>query len=204
MTTINPSVQVQGPYTGSSSSTAKLPFTGKLSLRDAIQRGLNFNLGATNLNRTVLQAQGQSEIARSALLPNVSGYLAESLQQANLAAEGLRIHIPIPGFNFPTIVGPYNNIDLRGSVSQSVLDLTAWNNFRASSESVHAAQLSARDARRRRRPRGLRRLSPDHRHQGARRIRPSAARHRQPLYSSRRSRSVLSASRPRLTWIAAR
>ena len=147
MTTINPSVQVQGPYTGSSSSTAKLPFTGKLSLRDAIQRGLNFNLGAANLNRAALQAQGQSEIARSALLPNVSGYLAENLAQTNLAAEGLRIHIPIPGFNFPTIVGPYNNIDLRGSVSQSVLDLTAWNNFRASSESVHAAQLTARDAR---------------------------------------------------------
>ena len=80
------------------------------------------------------QAQGQSEIARSALLPNVSGYLAETLQQANLAAEGLRIHIPIPGFNFPTIVGPYNNIDLRGNVTQSVVDLTAWDNFRASSE----------------------------------------------------------------------
>ena len=147
VTTINPSVQVQGPYAGSSSSTAKLPFAGKLSLRDAIQRGLNFNLGAANLNRAALQAQGQSEIARSALLPNVSGYLAENLAQTNLAAEGLRIHIPIPGFNFPTIVGPYNNIDLRGSVSQSVLDLTAWNNFRASSESVHAAQLTARDAR---------------------------------------------------------
>jgi outer membrane protein TolC len=147
VTTINPSVQVQGPYTGSASSTAKLPFAGKLSLRDAIQRGLNFNLGAANLNRATLQAQGQSEIARSALLPNVSGYLAESLQQANLAAEGLRIHIPIPGFNFPTIVGPYNNIDLRGNVTQSVVDLTAWNNFRASSEQVHAAQLSVRDAR---------------------------------------------------------
>src|SRR5208283_5432601 len=34
-----------------------------------------------------------------------------------------------------------------GSVTQSVLDLTAWNNFRASNEEVHAAQLSARDAR---------------------------------------------------------
>jgi outer membrane protein TolC len=147
VTTINPSVQVQGSYSGSTSSTAKLPFTGKLSLRDAIERGLNFNLGSANLNRAVSQAQGQSEIARSALLPNVSGYLAESLQQANLAAEGLRIHIPIPGFNFPTIVGPYNNIDLRGSVSQSVVDLTAWNNFRASSEAIHAAQFSARDAR---------------------------------------------------------
>ena len=147
VTTINPSVQIQGPFTGSSSSTAKLPFNGKLSLRDAIERGLNLNLGATNFNRTVRQAQGQSEIARSALLPNVSGYLAESLQQANLAAEGLRIHIPIPGFSFPTIVGPYNNIDLRGNVTQSVVDLTAWDNFRASSDEVHAAQFSARDAR---------------------------------------------------------
>jgi len=147
VTTINPSVQVQGPYTGSASSTAKLPFRGKLSLQDAIARGLNYNLGSANLNRVVVQAQGQNQVARSALLPNVSGYLAENLAQTNLAAEGFRVHIPIPGFNFPTIVGPYNNIDLRGNVTQSILDLTAWNNFRASSDQVHAAQLSARDAR---------------------------------------------------------
>jgi outer membrane protein TolC len=147
VTTINPSVQVQGPYTGSSSSTAAQPFTGQLSLRDAIQRGLNYNLGATQLNRAVRQAQGQSQIARSALLPNVSGYLAESLQQTNLAAEGFRIHIPIPGFTFPTLIGPYNNIDLRGNVSQSIVDLTAINNYRSSNELYHAAQFSARDAR---------------------------------------------------------
>src|SRR5476649_2294226 len=36
VTTINPSVQVQGPYIGSSTSTANHPFSGKLSLRDAI------------------------------------------------------------------------------------------------------------------------------------------------------------------------
>jgi outer membrane protein TolC len=124
-----------------------MPFAGKLSLRDAIQRGLSYNLGATQLNRTVRQAQGQSQIARSALLPNVSGYLAESLQQTNLAAEGLRIHIPIPGFSFPTIIGPYNNIDLRGNVSQSVVDLTAINNYRSSKELYHAAEFTARDAR---------------------------------------------------------
>ena len=147
VTTINPSVQIQGPYTGSSAGTAKLPFSGKLSLRDAIERGLSYNLGAANLNNAVRQAQGQSQIARSALLPNVSGYLSETLQQTNLAAQGLRIHIPIPGFSFPTIVGPYNNIDLRGSVSQSVVDLTAWNNYRSSSEIYNAAQFSARDAR---------------------------------------------------------
>ena len=147
VTTINPSVQVQGPYAGSAAGTAARPFSGKLSLRDAIDRGLSYNLGAANLNRSVRQAQGQSQIARSALLPNISGYLAENLQQTNLAAEGVRVHIPIPGFSFPTIVGPYNNIDLRGSVTQSIVDLTAWNNYRASSETVHAAQFSARDAR---------------------------------------------------------
>jgi len=147
VSTINPSVQVQGAYGGSSSSMGAMPFSGKLSLRDAIQRGLTYNLGATGLNRAVRQAQGQTQIARSSLLPNVSGYLAENLTQVNLAAEGFRIHIPIPGFTFPTIVGPYNNIDLRGSVSQSVLDLTAINNYRASKEGYHAAQFTARDAR---------------------------------------------------------
>ena len=144
VTTINPSVQVQGPYTG---STATHSFSGKLSLRDAIDRGLSYNLGASNLNNAVRQAQGQNQVVRSALLPNVSGYLAENLAQTNLAAQGLRVHIPIPGFNFPTIVGPYNNIDLRGNVTQSVFDLTAWNNYRSSSDTVHAAQFSARDAR---------------------------------------------------------
>jgi outer membrane protein TolC len=147
VTTINPSVQVQGPYAGSSSNSAARPFSGKLSLRDAIDRGLNYNLGAANLNHAVRQAEGQSQVARSTLLPNVSGDLAENLAQTNLAAEGVRVHIPIPGFSFPTLVGPYNNIDLRGNVTQSVVDLTAINNYRSSKESVHAAQFSARDAR---------------------------------------------------------
>src|SRR5665213_873498 len=41
--TINPSIQPQGPYAGSANSTAKMPFSGKLSLRDAIARGLEYN-----------------------------------------------------------------------------------------------------------------------------------------------------------------
>jgi len=72
--TINPSVQVQGPYTGGASSTATMPFSGKLSLREAIARGLDYNLGAVGQSNAVRQAQGQSQVARSALLVNVSGY----------------------------------------------------------------------------------------------------------------------------------
>lgn len=147
VTTINPSVQATGPYAGSSASTAKRPFSGKLPLREALERGLNYNLGAANQNNAVRQAQGQSQVARSALLPNVSGYLAETIQQTNLAAEGVKVRIPIAGFSFPTIVGPFNNIDLRGSVTQSVMDLTAWNNYRSSKDVYSAARFSAGDAR---------------------------------------------------------
>ena len=143
--TINPTVQTQGPYTGSASSTAKLPFSGKLSLREAIARGLSYNLGAVGQSNAVRLAQGQNQIARSALLPNASGYLAETLQQISLTAEGLRIKIP--GFTIPPTIGPFNNIDLRGSLSQSIVDLSAWNNYRSSRDILHASQFAARDAR---------------------------------------------------------
>jgi outer membrane protein TolC len=143
--TINPTVQVQGPYTGSASSMAKLPFSGKLSLREAIARGLNYNLGAVGESHAVRQAEGQSQVARSALLPNVNGYLAETLQQISLTAEGLRF--TIPGFSIPPTIGPFNNIDLRGSLSQSIVDLTAWNNYRSSKDVYRARKFAARDAR---------------------------------------------------------
>jgi len=143
--TINPTVQVQGPFTGSASSMAKMPFSGKLSLREAIARGLDYNLGAVGQSNAVRQAVGQSQIARSALLPNANGYLAETLQQISLGAEGLRFKIP--GFTIPPTIGPFNNIDLRGSLTQSVIDLSAWNNYRSSRDIVRASQFAARDVR---------------------------------------------------------
>ena len=143
--TINPTVQVQGPYSGSASSTAKLPFSGKLSLREAIARGLNYNLGSVGQGNAVRLAEGQSQVARSALLPNVSGYLAETIQQISLQAEGFRF--TIPGFAIPATIGPFNNIDMRGSVSQSIVDLTAWNNYRSSREVYRASRFAAQDAR---------------------------------------------------------
>src|ERR1039458_5515740 len=69
--TINPTVQVEGPYAGSSSGAANLPSPGKLSLRDAIERGLKYNLGALGQSHAVRLAQGQSQVARSALLPKI-------------------------------------------------------------------------------------------------------------------------------------
>ena len=145
--TINPTVQVQGLYAGSTSSLSKMPFSGKLSLSEAIQRGLEYNLGTVGTTQAERQAHGQSISARSALLPNVNGTFGETVEQEDLKALGLRIKAPIPGFTFPTIVGPFNYFDLRAHLTQNVLDLTALNNYRASSESARAGQYATEDAR---------------------------------------------------------
>ena len=70
--TISPTVQVQEPFTGSASSIAKMPFSGRLSLREAVDRAVEFNLGSVGLNAAVQQARGQTKIARSVLLPNLN------------------------------------------------------------------------------------------------------------------------------------
>jgi outer membrane protein TolC len=145
--TINPTVQVQGPFTGSTSSVTRRPFSGRLSLREAVDRALEFNLGAVGLTEAVRQARGQSKIARSALLPNLNASLSETVQQTNLQALGVRFDLPVPGFAPPTIVGPFNFFDLRASLSQTVFDLTARNNYRATKEIARANELSVEDAR---------------------------------------------------------
>jgi len=144
--TLNTSMQVQGPYAGSVAGTAK-PFSGKLSLREAVARGLEYNLGTEGLTQAMRQARGQARVARSSLLPNLNGYLREAVETENLAALGLRIHVPIPGFSFPTIVGPFNYYDLRATLTQTVADLTALNNYRSAQELVKANEAALRDAR---------------------------------------------------------
>ena len=144
--TLNTTVQTSGPYAGSRSGASQ-PFSGKLSFHEAIERGLAYNLGTTGLNSAVRQSAGQSRVARSALLPNVSGALRETVEQENLKALGLRINAPIPGFKFPTIVGPFNYFDLRATLTQTLGDMTALNNYRTSQQVQRANEFSARDAR---------------------------------------------------------
>lgn len=144
--TLNPTIQVQGPFTGSASS--RQPFSGTLTLREAIERGLEFNLGSVNVAQLVTQARSQRTIARSALLPNLIGNLTATREEINLAAQGLgSVPLPISGVSFPTIVGPFGFYDFRARVSQSILDLTAWNSYRAAKDSVRASELSAQDTR---------------------------------------------------------
>lgn len=145
--TINPTIDIQGPFNGSARSTGKMPFTGKLSLREALERGLAYNLGGVGSSQAVRQAHGQSRAVRSALLPNLNGTANETVEQINLRAAGIRIRSQGPGPAIPDIVGPFSFVDLRVRLSQTVADLSAWNNYRASQDIVRASQFAAQDAR---------------------------------------------------------
>lgn len=112
-----------------------------LSLDDAIQRGLKNNLGVILNGTQVAGARGQRLSELQGLLPEVDFKAQESVNQADLAAEGLRI----PGF--PTIIGPFGYTDLRASLTWSLVDVTSLRNYLAARHNFASAQLSAQDAR---------------------------------------------------------
>jgi len=143
--TLSPSVQVQGAYAGSTPGIAKMPFNGKLGLREAVQRGLAYNLGETGATQALRQAQGQNKAALSSLLPNLNGTINENVQTTDLKALGFRFNFP--GFAIPAVIGPFNYIDLRAHLSQTFLDLTSINNYRAARDVANANRYSAQDAR---------------------------------------------------------
>jgi outer membrane protein TolC len=143
--TLSPSVNVQGNYAGSTPGTAKMPFNGKLGFKEAIQRGLSFNLGESGATQTMRQAEGQRKVALSGLMPNVNGTVTENVQTTDLRAEGFRFNFP--GFAIPAVIGPFNFMDLRAHLSQNVFDLAAINNFRSASDVAKANRYSAQDAR---------------------------------------------------------
>jgi len=139
--TLNSGVSISGNYAGSTNSTAALPFTGKLSLHEAIQRGLAANLSAVGLASALRQAEGQAIVARSALMPNISGSYRENVLEQDLQVLGLNF----PGV--PHVVGPLAYFDLRATVTQTIADMTALNNMKAAREGITAQRQSIQDAR---------------------------------------------------------
>lgn len=112
-----------------------------LTLDDAVQRGLQTNLGLLLSNTQVVNARGQRLQDLQALLPSIDGSINETLMQTDLAAEGLKI----PGF--PTIIGPFGYTDLRANLKWTAFSLNSMKTYMASRHYFKAAQLSSEDAR---------------------------------------------------------
>lgn len=94
----------------------------------------------------VRQAQARSAQARAALLPNFDAAVSEQSLTRNLAAMGINVAVPIPGFRFPTRVGPFNVFDVRASGSQTIFDFSAIRRFQASRVATGAARAESDSA----------------------------------------------------------
>ncbi|MBM3773014.1 MAG: TolC family protein [Acidimicrobiia bacterium] len=119
-----------------------------LTLDEAIQMGVEHNLSVINGREGVRFAQGQRRTSRAPLLPSAFLDVTDTQQQLNLAAMGFRFDMSaFPGFQLPSVVGPFNQFDLRARFSHTVFDRAAINSYRAAGESLRASELSADDER---------------------------------------------------------
>jgi outer membrane protein TolC len=114
----------------------------RLTLRDAIQRGLEANLSVLVANTRVEENEGtRTRRLSAALLPRVRSQSYANVQNRNLRAFG----ISAPGF--PAVVGPFSNYDFRIAADQNILDLQSYRSYKASHDAVEASKLDYQDAR---------------------------------------------------------
>jgi outer membrane protein TolC len=127
------------PFMGSAPRAAATTETIPLSVKDAVERALQHNLGLLLQEEAVKSAHGARWRALAGLLPDLSAGATSSRQVINLDAYGF------PGE--PSIIGPFNVFDARVYASQPLLDLHALNDARAASANERAEVLGVRTAR---------------------------------------------------------
>jgi outer membrane protein TolC len=130
--------QAQSPFLGSVPAGQATGTTLELSLRDALERALKYNLGVIESSENSRAAQAVRLGSLNALLPNLSARLTGSLEQINLRAGGFNLNIP--GVHVPTVVGPFGVADARAYLSQQVFNLSDIKKWKSASESEKASQ----------------------------------------------------------------
>lgn len=141
-----PSVQppdATNPFLGGVPHGEATPPAFPLTLKDAIARGLDNNLGVLLQEHGVTAARGSRWQALEDLLPDVSARVGGARRQSSLAEFGFT---SFPGIE-STVIGPFNVFDTRLRVSQPVLDLSALYGAHAASSAVRAAQHDVQNAR---------------------------------------------------------
>src|SRR5260370_8148417 len=113
----------------------------RLTLRDAIEKGLQANLSVLVADTQVQEAEGtRTRRLSAALLPRVRAESYANVQNRNLRAFG------ISGSGFPAVVGPFSNYDFRVSADQNVFDLQTYRSYKPSQDALEASKLNYQDA----------------------------------------------------------
>ncbi len=131
----------QDPFSGSITQGKATAETLDLTIEDALDRGLKYNLGLYLSDRVTEQTRAARLRALSDLMPVVNGSFAQEEEKLNLKQFGFTF----PGF--PTAVGPFSLTDLRATGAWNVLDFHSIDKIHAASQNVKAAQFTYRDAR---------------------------------------------------------
>ena len=116
----------------------------RLSLQEAIDRGLKQNLGLLLSRADIRSARGQRWQELSALLPHVTAAPYVATSKVNLAELGLG---SVHAITVPTSVGPFSYFDARAAVTQTLFDWRAVNATRSVNQSVRSAEYNFQDAR---------------------------------------------------------
>lgn len=136
-----PAALQQNGITGSVPTGTATAEVMKLTFADAIDRGLRQNLGLLLSSDSTLNARGEKWKELSNLLPNLSAYGQEVSQQVSLDQFGFKI----PGV--PTVIGPFNYLDMRATLTQSVFNWNYIQKERAAVQNLKAAEYNYKDAR---------------------------------------------------------
>ena len=131
----------QDPFSGSITQGKATAETLDLTIEEALDRGLKYNLGLYLSDRVTEQTRSARLRALSDLMPVVNGSFAQEEEKLNLKQFGFTF----PGF--PSAVGPFSLSDLRATGAWNVLDFHSIEKIHAASQNVKAAQFTYRDAR---------------------------------------------------------
>lgn len=110
-----------------------------LTLRDAINMAVRYNLGQIESGENVRIARGQRLRALSALLPQVSAGSSENVQQVSAATLGIQVP-QIPG-----VIGPFSYSTAQATAGQTLFSFESIQRFHAAVSAEQAAQLTYSD-----------------------------------------------------------
>jgi outer membrane protein TolC len=137
--------QAQSPFLGSVPTGQATGVPLALSLQDAFERALKYNLGVIESGQDTRAAHAVRLRSLNALLPNLTARVSDAVEQINFKAQGL--HISIPGVNIPTIVGPFAVEDARAYVSQEIFNWSDIQGWKSASRSERASQYTYKSDR---------------------------------------------------------
>ena len=129
------------PYSGSIVQGKATSETLDLTVVDALDRGLKYNLGLLLSSDATAETRALRLQSLSRLLPNINGAFAEELQRLNLKAFGFKFA------GLPSSVGPFGLTVLQATGVWEPLNASSIDSYRAAGQTVKAAEFNYQDAR---------------------------------------------------------